>query len=186
MDNAYATVDFSGKIAERQFGCRTVRQGGQNRLASDQIAAPVAVGEADREPVPTTQAPAAAVAQNSDGTWTQNGVATPYNWTDTTNWAGGHYADGIGHTANFTTAGLQALMDVSLTQNQTIGNLNFSNPTNNFGWLIDQGSFGPFSLNLQTSSGTPTITVTGPSLTGSASTTSRTSKVSSSPDGSPP
>jgi autotransporter-associated beta strand protein len=109
--------------------------------------------------------PTVALAQS--GTWTQNGTFPPYNWSTAGNWQGNIIANGQDNTATFNTAGLQGLFDVTLDSSRTIGNLVFSNPTNTFGWQIDGGN----TLTLQTSTGTPTITVSGANLTATIATT---------------
>ncbi|CAN5198166.1 hypothetical protein BH11PLA2_BH11PLA2_37550 [soil metagenome] len=100
-------------------------------------------------------------AQN--GTWTQNGIGTPYDWGTSSNWLSGSVADGTDSTALFSTAGLTAPMIINLDTNRTIGVLSFDNPTNAFGWTISSNTGS--QLTLSTTTGLPVINVDSANLT---------------------
>jgi autotransporter-associated beta strand protein len=102
-----------------------------------------------------------AVAAAQDGTWITSAAGT-YNWSDAGNWLNGIVADGAGHTANFTTAGLTGNVTVTLDTARTIGALVFDNPSNAFGWTVGGGN----TLTLSSGgAGGPTVAVNNPQIT---------------------
>ena len=68
-------------------------------------------------------------AAAQDGTWITS-AAGAYNWSDAANWQSGVVADGAGHTANFTTAGLTGNVFVTMDTARTIGSLVFDDAFN--------------------------------------------------------
>ena len=69
-------------------------------------------------------------AYAADGTWTRTNVHT--NWSDTSSWAGGVIADGIGATASIQ-ANIAAARTITIdTTSRTLGYLNIGDPTANY------------------------------------------------------
>jgi autotransporter-associated beta strand protein len=101
---------------------------------------------------------AAASAQN--GSWSQAGSGSVWNWGDTANWTGGVVADGANNSAVFATAGLNTSVLINLDTPRTIGSLVFDNPTNSFGWTIQGGN----TLTLSNSVA-PTIAINNAAIT---------------------
>lgn len=93
----------------------------------------------------------------ADGTWTLDGAGN-WNTATTSPWSGGVVAEGANFTASFNTE-LTVSRVVTLTEDLTIGNLLFQDTTPTHDWTLAQSA--AFVLTLQTTSGTPTITVNG-------------------------
>ncbi|HEY1381796.1 MAG TPA: autotransporter-associated beta strand repeat-containing protein [Gemmataceae bacterium] len=125
----------------------TAARGGAGPARSRLLAAALAVAAL----------PGVAAAQSS-GTWSQTAGGT-FNWSTTTNWAGGTVADGANNTATFAT-GLSGNATVNLDTPRTIGALVFDNPANAFGWTI--GGTNPLTLN---NAGGPSVAVNKAGLT---------------------
>jgi fibronectin-binding autotransporter adhesin len=102
-------------------------------------------------------------AHAASGTWIGDGAAGGNdggNWNDSTKWSGGTIADGADNTADFSTIDINASTTVTLNGSHIIGNLSFADattPSNDYTLSSSGGSI----LTLQTTSGTPTITVAG-------------------------
>jgi autotransporter-associated beta strand protein len=97
--------------------------------------------------------PTVALAQTS-GTWTGT---TSGDWGDSANWSGGAIAGGTGAVANFSTLNISGVQTVTLNSPVTSGTLLFGDTTAPAGgWTLTGGT-----LTLATSSGVPTISVTG-------------------------
>ena len=110
--------------------------------------------------------PLAQNASAADGTWNADAGG---NWTvDTgTNWAGGTVAQGTDSTGIFNTVNITSNRTVTLTASLTIGNLTFGDATTSSNsWTLAQT--GSSVLTLQTTTGTPTITVDNQTATISA------------------
>ncbi len=94
----------------------------------------------------------------TDGTWNLDGNST-WNSTNTTPWLGGNIASGVDANAYFNKIDITADRTVTLTENMTVGNLFFGDagttPTQK--WILTRSAAQV--LTLQTSAGTPTITV---------------------------
>jgi len=90
-------------------------------------------------------------------------------WTNTANWSGGIIADGADAIADFSTLDITANRTVNLSASRTIGTLIFGDATtasNN--WTLANGTGGPWTLTVGTSTGTPTIQVVNQTATISA------------------
>jgi autotransporter-associated beta strand protein len=97
--------------------------------------------------------PTVALAQTS-GTWSSTTGGT---WGDSANWSGGAIAGGTGAVANFSTLNISGVQTVTLNSPVTSGTLLFGDTTAPAGgWTLTGGT-----LTLATSSGVPTISVTG-------------------------
>ncbi len=96
--------------------------------------------------------------QAADGTFNQT-TAGNYTWDTNSNWVGNIIASGNGSTANLT-SGTTGTINVSLTTDRTIGNINATTHA----WVIS----GPGTLIL---AGSSTPTITGPSQSLNISTT---------------
>lgn len=105
----------------------------------------------------------------ADGTWILNGNGN-WNIQDGNPWQGGTVASGTGASAYFNTIDITANRTVTLTEDITVGNLYFGDtalsPTAYNTWTVNR--LASQVLTLQTSTGTPTITVDNSSATISA------------------
>ncbi|TXI87799.1 MAG: PEP-CTERM sorting domain-containing protein [Cupriavidus sp.] len=103
----------------------------------------------------------------TDGTWISD-AAGNWNTTNTAPWFGSNIASGVDANAYFNKIDITANRTVTLTENMTVGNLFFGDagttPTQT--WALSRSAAQV--LTLQTSSGTPTITVDNTSATISA------------------
>lgn len=91
-----------------------------------------------------------------DGAWNADAGGN-WNTATTTNWTGAVVAEGADFTATFS-ANITSARTVTLTAPLTIGNLSFTDTTSAFfTWTLAQT--GSSVLTLQTTSGTPTVTV---------------------------
>ncbi|MBB5031402.1 beta strand repeat-containing protein [Prosthecobacter vanneervenii] len=99
---------------------------------------------------------AQASAQTS-GTWTNS---TGGIWGTTSNWSGGIIASGTDAVADFSTVDITAARTINLGASFTVGTLKIgdSAPSNN--WTLANGTGGPWTLTLATSTGVPSIVVT--------------------------
>jgi autotransporter-associated beta strand protein len=100
----------------------------------------------------------------TNGTWTN--AASNSAWSTTTNWSGGLVADGVDAIADFSTLDIAANRTVNLGASRSIGTLIFGDATtasNN--WALANGSGGPWTLTLATSSGAPVIQVVNQTAT---------------------
>ena len=105
-------------------------------------------------------------AQNS-GTWIN--ATSNSAWTNAANWSGNTIADGVDAIADFSTLDIAANRTVNLGASRSIGMLIFGDattPTNN--WALANGTGGPWTLTLATSSGAPVIQVVNQTTTISA------------------
>jgi autotransporter-associated beta strand protein len=103
----------------------------------------------------------------TNGTWTN--AASNSAWSTTTNWSGGLVADGVDAIADFSTLDIAANRTVNLGASRSIGTLIFGDaitPSNN--WTLANGTGGPWTLTLATSSGSPAIQVVNQTATVSA------------------
>src|SRR5437764_979893 len=100
-------------------------------------------------------AASASESRAQSGSWSQNGLASPYAWSLASNWSGGIIADGMDNTATFATAGLQGPLTIDMDTARTLGNLFFDNPTNANSWTITSSTAQ--AMTLQTTTGTPTV-----------------------------
>ena len=103
----------------------------------------------------------------TNGTWTN--AASNSAWSTTTNWSGGLVADGVDAIADFSTLDIGANRTVNLGASRSIGTLIFGDaitPSNN--WTLANGTGGPWTLTLATSSGSPVIQVVNQTATVSA------------------
>ncbi|GAT34672.1 PEP-CTERM protein-sorting domain-containing protein [Terrimicrobium sacchariphilum] len=102
----------------------------------------------------------------TDGTWILNGNGN-WNTQDGNPWQGGTVASGTGASAYFNTIDITANRTVTLTEDITVGNLYFGDtalsPTAYNTWTVNR--LASQVLTLQTSAGTPTITVDNSSAT---------------------
>jgi len=107
-------------------------------------------------------------ANAANGTWTSNADAN-WNAATTAPWAGGIVADGADATADFSTIDITAARTVTMTEDRTIGNLKFDDTgtSGDSNWTLLRSGATP-TLTLQTSSGSPTITVTNTATFGSS------------------
>lgn len=97
------------------------------------------------------------VAQ-ANGTWTN--ATSNSIWTNSANWSGGSIADGADAIADFSTLDITANRTVNLGASRSIGTLIFGDATtasNN--WTLANGTGGPWTLTLATSSEAPVIQV---------------------------
>lgn len=102
-------------------------------------------------------------AQNS-GIWIN--ATTNSTWTNAANWSGSTIADGVDAIADFSTLDIAANRTVNLGSSRSIGTLIFGDattPTSN--WTLANGSGGPWTLTLATSSDTPVIQVVNQTTT---------------------
>ncbi len=88
------------------------------------------------------------------------------SWTTTANWTPAGPPDWIGNTIDFSQHTLAANAAVTLDGSHTVGNLIFGDRGNAYNWTLAAGSGG--TLDLQVSSGTPTITINNQRTTISA------------------
>jgi autotransporter-associated beta strand protein len=98
------------------------------------------------------------------GTWTN--ATSNSAWSTTTNWSGGLVADGVDAIADFSTLDIAANRTVNLGASRSIGTLIFGDATtasNN--WALANGTGGPWTLTLATSSAGPVIQVVNPTAT---------------------
>jgi fibronectin-binding autotransporter adhesin len=97
--------------------------------------------------------PTVAFAQTS-GTWTGT---TSGDWGNSANWSGNNIASGTGAVADFSTLNISSVLTVTLDSPRTSGTLLFGDTSGaNGGWTLTSST-----LTLATSSGVPTISVTG-------------------------
>ncbi len=102
----------------------------------------------------------------ADGTWIKLlGGSASGLWSDALSWAGGQIADGAGATANFSTVDLTLNSDIQLDTPRTIGSLIFgdADPSTPANWSLANNSTPANVLTL--SGASPTISVTGGTLT---------------------
>jgi len=100
----------------------------------------------------------------TNGTWTN--ATSNSAWSTTTNWSGGLVADGVDAIADFSTLDIAANRTVNLGASRSIGTLIFGDATtasNN--WALANGTGGPWTLTLATSSGAPVIQVVNQTTT---------------------
>jgi fibronectin-binding autotransporter adhesin len=100
----------------------------------------------------------------TNGTWTN--ATSNSAWSTTLNWSGGLVADGVDAIADFSTLDIAANRTVNLGASRSIGTLIFGDattPSNN--WALANGSGGPWTLTLATSSGAPVIQVVNQTTT---------------------
>lgn len=100
----------------------------------------------------------------TNGTWTN--ATSNSAWSTTTNWFGGLVADGVDAVADFSTLDIAANRTVNLGAGRSIGTLIFGDATtasNN--WALANGTGGPWTLTLATSSGAPMIQVVNQTAT---------------------
>ena len=69
------------------------------------------------------------------------------SWATPGNWLNNVIGTGAYGTADFSTLTLSSLTDVTLDGTWTIANLKFGDVGNTYGWEIDPGSGGPFTLS---------------------------------------
>ncbi len=108
----------------------------------------------------------ATLAQTS-GIWIN--AASNSTWSNTANWSGGSVADGADAAADFSTLDIASNRTVNLGANRTVGTLLFGDaitPSNN--WTLANGTGGPWTLTLATSSAAPSIQVVNQTTTLSA------------------
>lgn len=102
----------------------------------------------------------------TDGTWNLDGNGN-WNSTDGTPWLSGIIASGIDANAYFNKLNITGTRTVTLTENMIAGNLFFGDTAaTTYGWTLQRSTTAV--LTLQTSSGTPTITVDNSTTTISA------------------
>jgi len=100
----------------------------------------------------------------TNGTWTN--ATSNSAWSTTTNWSGGLVADGMDAIADFSTLDIAANRTVNLGASRSIGTMIFGAATtasNN--WALANGTGGPWTLTLATSSGAPMIQVVNQTAT---------------------
>ena len=100
----------------------------------------------------------------TNGTWTN--ATSNSAWSTTTNWSGGLVADGVDAIADFSTLDIAANRTVNLGASRSIGTMIFGDATtasNN--WALANGTSGPWTLTLATSSGAPVIQVVNQTAT---------------------
>ena len=100
----------------------------------------------------------------TNGTWTN--ATSNSAWSTTTNWSGGLVADGVDAIADFSTLDIATNRTVNLGASRSIGTLIFGDATtasNN--WALANGSGGPWTLTLATSSSTPVIQIVNQTTT---------------------
>lgn len=100
----------------------------------------------------------------TNGTWTN--ATSNSAWSTTTNWSVGLVAEGVDAIADFSTLDIAANRTVNLGASRSIGTLIFGDATtasNN--WALANGSGGPWTLTLATSSGAPVIQVVNQTTT---------------------
>ena len=100
----------------------------------------------------------------TNGTWTN--ATSNSAWSTTTNWSGGLVADGVDAIADFSTLDIAANRTLNLGASRSIGTLIFGDATtasNN--WALANGTGGPWTLTLATSSGAPVIQVVNQTAT---------------------
>jgi autotransporter-associated beta strand protein len=100
----------------------------------------------------------------TNGTWTN--ATSNSTWSTTTNWSGGLVADGVDAIADFSTLDIAANRTVNLGASRSIGTMIFGDATtasNN--WALANGTSGPWTLTLATSSGAPVIQVVNQTAT---------------------
>ncbi|MBL9142153.1 MAG: autotransporter-associated beta strand repeat-containing protein [Verrucomicrobiaceae bacterium] len=103
----------------------------------------------------------------TNGTWT-NATSTSA-WSTTSNWSGGIIANGADAIADFSTLDIAANRTVNLGASRTIGSLVFGDAvTSSNTWTLANGTGGPWTLTLQTTSTTPVIQVVNQTATISA------------------
>lgn len=103
----------------------------------------------------------------TNGTWTN--ATSNSTWSNTANWSGGIVADGTDAIADFSTLDIAANRVVNLGAHRTIGSLIFGDAvTSSNTWTLANGTGGPWTLSLQTTSGTPGIQVVNQTATISA------------------
>lgn len=106
----------------------------------------------------------ASLHAQTNGTWTN--ATSNSAWSTTTNWSGGLVADGVNAIADFSTLDIAANRTVNLGASRSIGTLIFGDATtasNN--WTLANGTGGPWTLTLATSSGAPVIQVVSQTAT---------------------
>ena len=96
----------------------------------------------------------------ASGIWTNLAGGS---WTNVANWSGGVVASGSGFTADFSTRALNAAPTVTLDSTQNIGSLTFGDAGNTYGWTLNAGTGGLFTLVV--SNGLPLITVSNQTAT---------------------
>lgn len=100
----------------------------------------------------------------TNGTWTN--ATSNSAWSTTTSWSGALVADGVDAIADFSTLDIAANRTVNLGASRSIGTLIFGDATtasNN--WALANGTGGPWTLTLATSSGAPVIQVVNQTAT---------------------
>jgi autotransporter-associated beta strand protein len=100
----------------------------------------------------------------TNGTWIN--ATSNSAWSTTSNWSGGLVADGVDAIADFSTLDIAANRTVNLGASRSIGTLIFGDATtasNN--WALANGTGGPWTLTLATSSGAPVIQVVNQTTT---------------------
>lgn len=103
----------------------------------------------------------------TNGTWVN--ATSNSTWSTATNWSGGFVADGVDGIADFSTLDISQNRTVNLGADRTIGRLLFGDaitPSNN--WAVANGTGGPWTLTLATSSNKPVIDVVSQIATVSA------------------
>lgn len=102
----------------------------------------------------------AQAAYGGTGTWTN---AAGGSWNVGANWGGALIAGGSGATASFIIPNLTNDAVVTLDGNQTVGTIQFRDPTPSNSWFLSTGTGG--QLNLDVSSGVPAINIINQSVT---------------------
>lgn len=94
--------------------------------------------------------------QAVSGTWSSDASGS-WNTSTTSTWVSGVVASGADSVADFNSVDITATRTVTLTASMTIGGLVFGDVTANNSWTL--AASGGAILTLQTTTGTPTITV---------------------------
>jgi autotransporter-associated beta strand protein len=90
-------------------------------------------------------------------------------WSSSANWTGGTIADGQGATADFSQVTLAGSNTVHLDSSRTIGQLNFGDVGNQYGWILDNNGNASNQLTLSTgTTSAPVINVNNQTATISA------------------
>jgi autotransporter-associated beta strand protein len=106
-------------------------------------------------------------AYAGSGTWID--ASTGGNWSSGANWASGNIANGTDAVADFSILGLSANNTVHLDSLRTVGQLNFGDQNNSFGWTLDNSGNFSNALTLATSTANaPVINVVNQQATISA------------------
>jgi len=108
-----------------------------------------------------------------DGTATQAATYTWNNiaggsWTNSGDWTGGGIPGNPGDVADFSELTLGASQTITLDANQTVGTLLFGDQGDTYSWTLANGTGGPWTLTLASSSGSPVIDVVNDNATISA------------------